>query len=125
MPSQYDFKKLDRQITNLEKELSDFNDSFSDITTEISRARFNDKEYGSTAIKRKITNLVDSAKDRIASAYNKYINGMRRASHESLERIKDSANSASQYCEDLNELLEELNNLNIAFSNGEAATLVR
>ena len=119
MPSQYDFKKLDRQITNLEKELSDFNDSFSDITTEISRARFNDKEYGSTAIKRKITNLVDSAKDRIASAYNKYINGMRRASHESLERIKDSANSASQYCEDLNELLEELNNLNIAFSNGE------
>ncbi len=119
MPSKYDFSSLDNQLAKLEKELAKFNDSFSETTSSIAKTKFNDREYGNQALSRKVSRIVDDAKNRISSAYNNYVNGMRRETRDSINRINKEANSASQYCDELNGLLNDLNVFNQYYAQGK------
>ena len=118
MPSKHDFSSLYNQLTKLEKELDKFNDSFSEITSSISKTKFNEREYGNQALNRRVSKIVDDAKNKITSAYNHYVNGMRRATRDSVERVNKAANSASQYCNELNGLLNDLNVFNRNYAEG-------
>lgn len=124
MASQYDFQSLERELTKLERELDTFEKTLKDTVNPINDAKFNENEYGQRAIEKKIDTILNDSKKRISRAYNDYINGVRRATHSSLETIKSEARGISDSVETLNGLLRELDVLNKAFSDKQYGTVI-
>ncbi len=118
MASQYDFKNLERDISSLEKELSKFQDKFDETINPILKASFNEREYGSREIERKIDKMVNDTKEDINSFFSGLINEIRRTIHSSEERIKTKANEVISYVNDLNSTINKLNDLNGAYASG-------
>lgn len=119
MASQYDFKNLERDISSLEKDLSKFQDKFDETINPILKASFDEREYGSREIERKIGRLVDDTKKDINKLFSGLINEVRREIHSSEERIKTKANEVISYVNGLNLTISALNDLNEAYASGD------
>lgn len=117
MASQYDFKNLERDISSLEKDLSKFQDKFDETVNPILKASFNEREYGSREIERKIEKMVNGTKKDINSLFSGLINEIRRTIHSSEEKIKEKANEVISYVNDLNSTINTLNDINRAYAS--------
>lgn len=117
MDSQYDFKNMERELSSIEQQLKTFEKSLESTVEPILSAKFNEREYGESAVGKKIDEIINDSKRRIERKYNDYLNGVRRATYDSTERIKREAMVVSQKTEQLNSSLNEWAKLNQAFSS--------
>lgn len=125
MDSQYDFKNLERELSSIEQQLKSFEKSLDSTVEPILSAKFNDREYGERAVEGKIDEIIYDSKRRIERKYNEYLNGVKRASYDSTERIKREAMAVSQRIERLNDSLNQWVKLNQAFASKDFRCVIK
>ncbi len=116
MVSTNKFKNLERELSSIEKDFNQFENSFDSVLKPILSASFNKKQYGSRAIEDKLNKIVDNAKKDVNKLYNELVNNVRRETHSSLQKIKSKAKETYDYVDGLNRKLDKVNDLNRYFA---------
>lgn len=119
MISTYDFKNVNRELSSLEKEFTNFENEFDSTLKPILNAKFNANEYGERELEHKLDSIVKDAKREINKAYSDLVNSVRRYAYASSERIKSKARELASYVDELSNKIEEVNSMNQAFANKE------
>ncbi len=115
MASQYEFKNMERDLSAIEQQLNSFEKTLNSIVESVSSAKFNERDYGDRSIEKKVDGIINDSKKRIDRKYNEFVNGIKRATYDSQERIKCEAKNVSQIVEILNNSILQIINLNDAF----------
>lgn len=115
MASQYEFKNMERDLSAIEQQLNSFEKTLNSLVESVSTAKFNERDYGDISIEKKVDGIINDSKKRIDRKYNEFVNGIKRATYESQERIKSEAKNASQIVAILNNSILQIINLNEAF----------
>lgn len=124
MVSTYEFKNLERELSSIEKDFNQFENSFDNALKPILSASFNKNQYGSRAIEDKLNKFVDNAKKDVNRLYNEFVNDVRRETHSSLQKIKSKAKETYDYIDELNRKLDKLNDLNRCFAEKQFVSAI-
>ena len=88
MSSTYDFKNLEREVKNLQKEYEKHLSRQADISSKIEKLEFNQSEYGEKAVDSRIKSIFKEAKRKIENTFNSTYSEIRKVTNCSRSRIK-------------------------------------
>ena len=124
MANEYDFKELTRNIESLNKRYEKFESQAESDLDKIINAKFNNHDYGSDVIEKKIKNMVRDCTREIERYYNSFINEIRRKSHSIREDLKAKARDIYSTVDSYNNVINKFNTINELYENGRIIEVI-
>ena len=112
MSSTYDFKNLEREVKNLQKEYEKHLSRQEDISSKIEKLEFDQSKYGEKAIDNRIKSIFKEAKRKIENTFNSTYSEIKTDYDKSFSRLRDVAKEIDQIYTSYNLILENLSKLN-------------
>ena len=112
MSSTYDFKNLEREVKNLQKEYEKHLSRQADISSKIEKLEFNQSEYGEKAVDSRIKSIFKEAKRKIENTFNSTYSEIKTDYDKSFYRLRDVAKEIDQIYTSYNLILENLSKVN-------------
>lgn len=106
MYSQYDFERLNSDISRLKRDIDDFLRQLERELKTFNDLKFDSSKYNSFTIKKQIERKINDAKKNLDNCYSEYLNKIRRLKVESINNINREALSLSLHIKKINEKLK-------------------
>ena len=108
MSSTYDFKNLEREVKNLQKEYEKHLSRQTDISSKIEKLEFDQSKYGEKAVDSRIKSIFKYAKRKIENTFNSTYSEIKTEYDKSFSRLRDGAKEINQIYTSYNLILGKL-----------------
>lgn len=112
MSSSYDFKNIEREASNLQKNLDKFLTRQDNIVSKIGKLKFDENNYGEKAIDNRIKIIFRDAKRQLENEFNNSYSELKTEYNRSLSRVVEKAKELNDNVRSYNSSLNALTRLN-------------
>ncbi len=112
MASEYDFQRIERNVTSLQKKWDSFQEKAKNVTSSAKSLSFDERNYGKAAVEKRVNAILNDGKKQLNNIYNSSINEVQRHAYASKEKIKFEARTVNYFVSSLERALQTIEEIN-------------